>query len=61
MQKALRTADIKFFKCTKPQTSSPKSSSIWIVYTNKIKTDKKGVEKEEEEEKKKTQTCIKLV
>ena len=52
MQKALWTADIKFFKCTKPQTSSPKSSSIWIVYTNKIKTDKKGVEKEEEEEKK---------
>ena len=53
MQKALRTADIKFFKHTKPQTSSPKSSSIWIVYTNKIKTDKKGVEKEGKKKKKK--------
>lgn len=30
----------------KPQASSPKSSPFGRVYTNKIKGDKKGVEKE---------------
>ena len=61
MQKALWTADIKFFKSMKPQASSPKSSPFGRVYTNKIKGDKKGVEKEKKKTKQKTQTCIKLV
>lgn len=59
MQKALWTADIKFFKSTRPQTSSTKRYSFRIVYTNKIIADKKGFEKEKE--KKRAQTCIKLV
>lgn len=45
----------------KPQASSPKSSPFGRVYTNKIKGDKKGVEKEKKKTKQKTQTCIKLV
>lgn len=46
MQKALWTGDNKFLKSTKPQTSSSRSSPFCIVYTNKIKADKKSVEKE---------------
>lgn len=51
MQKALWTADIKFFKSTRPQTSSTKRYSFRIVYTNKIIADKKGFEKEKEKKK----------